>query len=88
MAANAALVERVQSIATAHGCTAAQVSLAWVLAQGVVPIPGTRRRSRLDENAAATGVTLTGDDLASLEAAVDGVVGDRDTPAGLAVSHA
>lgn len=69
-AANLAIVERVEAIAARHGATAAQVALAWTLAQGehVVPIPGTRRRSRLEENAAAAGLRLTPDDLAELDA--------------------
>jgi aryl-alcohol dehydrogenase-like predicted oxidoreductase len=67
--ANLALVEAVEAIAARHDATAAQVALAWTLAQGehVVPIPGTRRRSRLDENAAAAALRLTVDDLAELD---------------------
>jgi aryl-alcohol dehydrogenase-like predicted oxidoreductase len=58
-----------------------QLALAWVSAQGedVVPIPGTKRRSYLEENAAARDLVLTGEDLAKLAAAVpvDAVTGDR-----------
>ena len=63
LAANRALVAALQAIASARGCTPAQLALAWLLAQGddIVPIPGTRRIARLDENAAATAVAL-GDD--------------------------
>lgn len=70
LAANLAIVDKVEDIAARRGVTAAQVALAWTLAQGeyVVPIPGTRRRSRLEENAAAVGVRLTADDLAELDA--------------------
>jgi aryl-alcohol dehydrogenase-like predicted oxidoreductase len=70
LAANLAIVDRVEEIAARHGATPAQVALAWTLAQGehVVPIPGTRRRSRLEENAAAAGLRLTADDLAELDA--------------------
>jgi aryl-alcohol dehydrogenase-like predicted oxidoreductase len=65
---NLALVERVEKIAAEKKCTAAQLALAWVLAQGndIVPIPGTRRRKYLDENVAAIRVTLTSDDLARI----------------------
>nr|MBA2564025.1 aldo/keto reductase [Gemmatimonadota bacterium] len=61
---NLDLVARIDEIARARGCTAAQLALAWVLAQGddVVPIPGTKRRKYLEENAAALDVELTDDD--------------------------
>ncbi|MBS0633603.1 MAG: aldo/keto reductase [Verrucomicrobia bacterium] len=70
-ARNLALVERVGAIAKAKGCTASQLALAWVLAQGddVVPIPGTKRRTYLDENLGALKVSLTAADLAAIEAA-------------------
>jgi aryl-alcohol dehydrogenase-like predicted oxidoreductase len=57
---NRALVEAVTELAQARGCTPAQLALAWLLAQGpdIVPIPGTRRISRLDENAAAARIQL------------------------------
>ncbi len=80
---NAALLEPVHKIAAAHGATAAQVALAWVQQRAevhgltVVPIPGTRRRSRLLENAAATRITLTADELALLEPIAAQVAGDR-----------
>ena len=68
-------------LASEKGCTAGQLALAWVLAQGqdVVPIPGTKRRSYLEENAAASDVVLSGEELAQLAAAVpvDAVSGDR-----------
>jgi len=69
---NAALVARVQEIAREAGVTAAQLALAWVLAQGddIVPIPGTKRLRYLEENAAAASITLTGEQLAALERAV------------------
>ncbi len=79
--ANLALVARVREVADEKGCTAGQLALAWVAAQGedVVPIPGTKRRRYLEENAAARDVELTAEDLARLDAAVpaDEVVGDR-----------
>ena len=79
-AANLRLVDQVRTIAAEKGATAAQVALAWVIAQGAVPIPGMRRRVRVDENAAAADVVLTASDLARLEAAVpdDAVSGHRD----------
>ncbi|MGZ8716497.1 MAG: aldo/keto reductase, partial [Gaiellaceae bacterium] len=66
---NLDLVARVQEIAAAKGITAGQLALAWVLAQGddVVPIPGTKRRSYLEENAAAAEIELTPADLARLD---------------------
>jgi aryl-alcohol dehydrogenase-like predicted oxidoreductase len=70
MDANAALVERVRAVAERHGATPAQVALAWALAQGdhVVPIPGTKRIERLEENVAAAELSLSADDLAELDA--------------------
>jgi len=80
IAANLALVDRVNAIASERGVTNAQIALAWLVAQGVVPIPGTRHRTRLDENAAAARVTLTASDLARLSDALpdDEIVGTRD----------
>jgi aryl-alcohol dehydrogenase-like predicted oxidoreductase len=76
---NLLLVDVVKQVAARHGCTAGQVALAWVLQQGddVVPIPGTKRRSYLEENAAAGAVTLDDSDLARLES-LD-VAGERYT---------
>ena len=70
MAENQAIVDAVATVATRLGATSAQVALAWDLAQGpnVIPIPGTKRVSRLEENAAASAVVLTADDLAELDA--------------------
>jgi len=80
-ARNLDLVSRVGEIATAKGITAGQLALAWVHAQGdeVVPIPGTKRRSYLEENVAALDVTLSPDDLAALDAVLPpgGAAGDR-----------
>jgi aryl-alcohol dehydrogenase-like predicted oxidoreductase len=87
---NLALVDVVKEVAEAHGCTPGQVALAWLYAQGedVVPIPGTKRRRYLEENAAAVDVDLTDEDLARLGAlqaagdrAVDMTFVERDTPA-------
>jgi aryl-alcohol dehydrogenase-like predicted oxidoreductase len=78
---NMQLVERVEELAAEKGVTAGQLALAWVLRQGedVVPIPGTKRVRYLEENAAAAGVELTGDELRQLdEIAPAGVAaGDR-----------
>ncbi|MBN2306347.1 MAG: aldo/keto reductase [Anaerolineae bacterium] len=67
---NQKLAEHVEAIAAEKGCTPAQIALAWVLAQGddIVPIPGTKRRVYLEENAAAFAVGLTGHDLARIDA--------------------
>ena len=84
---NLALVERVRAIAVRKGVTPGQLSLAWVLAQGndVIPIPGTKRRIFLEENAAAAAIILTPAEVAELVAAVPpaAVVGDRYAPANL-----
>jgi aryl-alcohol dehydrogenase-like predicted oxidoreductase len=80
-AANLALVERVAEIATRLGARPSQVALAWLLAQKpwIVPIPGTRRLARLEENLGAVDLQLSGADLAEITAAADAVetVGDR-----------
>ncbi|MEA5605390.1 aldo/keto reductase [Nostoc sp. UHCC 0252] len=67
---NLKLVEQVKAIATEKGVTASQLALAWLLAQGedIVPIPGTKRRTYLEENVAATEITLTEQELNRLEA--------------------
>jgi aryl-alcohol dehydrogenase-like predicted oxidoreductase len=69
---NRVLVERVKAIAHQRGATPGQMALAWVLAKGedLVPIPGTKRRKYLEENAAAAEISLTPADLAELQAAV------------------
>ena len=80
-AANLRLVERIKEIAAGKGATASQLALAWVLAQGddLAPIPGTKRRTYLEENAAAADLKLTAEDLARIdEVAPKGVAaGDR-----------
>jgi aryl-alcohol dehydrogenase-like predicted oxidoreductase len=84
---NYALVERVRAIALRQGVSAGQLALAWLLAKGddIVPIPGTKRRSYLAENIAATDVVLSFNDIAELEAAVpaDEVVGERYSAANM-----
>lgn len=77
---NLQVVDRVRELAEAKGVTASQLALAWVLAQGsdIVPIPGTKRRSYLEENVAASEITLTAQDLASIdEVAPRGVAAGR-----------
>ena len=81
---NLDLVARVRELAAQKGCTASQLALAWVLAQGddIVPIPGTKRRSYLEENAAALDVHLTAEDLARIsEVASRGVAAGERYPA-------
>jgi aryl-alcohol dehydrogenase-like predicted oxidoreductase len=66
---NQEILEVIQAVARKHEASLAQVSLAWIIAQGgnVVPIPGTKRRRWLEENAAAAAVTLTDEDLRALD---------------------
>ncbi len=77
--ANHAIVELVQRIAVQHAATPAQIALAWLLAQRpwIVPIPGTTKAHRLDENIAAQAVVLSPEDLRALEGAADLVQGAR-----------
>jgi len=78
---NRALADKVRELAEEKGCTAAQLALAWVLARGddVVPIPGTKRRTYLEENAGAGEVELSSEDLAELDAVFppDAASGER-----------
>ena len=69
---NLVLADRIREVADGKGSTPGQLALAWLLAQGddIVPIPGTKRRKYLEDNAGAAGVTLTEDDLASIEEAM------------------
>src|SRR5271168_4271136 len=84
---NQALVARVRAIAERRGVKPGQLALAWVLAKGldVVPIPGTKRRTYLEENIAAAQIKLTPDEVIELEAAVprEEVAGDRYTAANM-----
>jgi aryl-alcohol dehydrogenase-like predicted oxidoreductase len=79
-AANRRLVDRVAAIARRHRATLAQVALAWAIAEGVVPIPGMRRRSRLDENVGAVDVVLSESERTELARALPHaeIVGTRD----------
>ncbi|MCU1338669.1 MAG: aldo/keto reductase [Bryobacterales bacterium] len=84
---NQRLVERVRAIAAKRGLKPGQLALAWVMAKGndIVPIPGTKRRTYLEENAAAADIKLSPSEVAELEAAVpiDEVAGDRYPAAAL-----
>ncbi len=84
---NLDLVDAVGAIAADKGVTAAQLALAWVLAQGedLVPIPGTRRIATLEQNAAAADIVLTSDDLARIEAVFPrgAAAGERYAPGGM-----
>ena len=85
--ANLRLVEAVHKVAEEHHCSIAQLALAWVLHQGsdIVPIPGTRHISRLGENAAATRLRLTDEDLQRIRSVLDeiAVIGARYPAAGM-----
>ena len=83
---NLELARKVQEIASELRVTPAQLALAWVLAQGqdIAPIPGTKRRSYLEENAAAVDIELTPEDLARIDAELPRAAGDRYDEAGMA----
>ncbi len=78
LAANLRIVEEVEAVAADAGATPAQVALAWILArgEGIAPIPGTKRVSRLEENVAADELVLSAEQLARLDA-IEAPVGDR-----------
>jgi aryl-alcohol dehydrogenase-like predicted oxidoreductase len=81
---NLRLVDEVRALAAEKGVTPGRLALAWVLAQGedVVPIPGTKRRAYLEDNAGAREVELTAEDLARLDAIAPSAVGSRYADAG------
>jgi aryl-alcohol dehydrogenase-like predicted oxidoreductase len=83
---NLELASTVAAMAADKGITPAQLALAWVLAQGedIVPIPGTKRRSYLEQNAAAVDIELSADELAQVGAAVGSPAGDRYDESGMA----
>lgn len=87
--ANMAIVAVVKGVAARHGVSPAQVALAWLLAQGpdVVPIPGAKRRTTLEDSMAAADLVLSAADLAEITAAapVGGTSGPRYRPAGMAI---
>ncbi|ANP51299.1 aryl-alcohol dehydrogenase-like predicted oxidoreductase [Streptomyces griseochromogenes] len=83
--ANQRLAAKVKEIAAEKDVTPAQLAIAWVLAQGedLVPIPGTKRRTYLEQNAAAVGIELTKEDLTRIEAELPEVSGERYDEAGM-----
>jgi aryl-alcohol dehydrogenase-like predicted oxidoreductase len=83
---NLALAAKVKEIAAEKGVTPAQLAIAWVLARGddLVPIPGTKRRSYLEQNAGAVEVELTHDDLERIDAELPNPAGERYNEAGMA----
>jgi aryl-alcohol dehydrogenase-like predicted oxidoreductase len=83
--ANLQLASKVAEIAEENGIAPAQLALAWVLAQGddLVPIPGTKRRTYLEENAPAVDVELSDQDLARIEAELPAAAGERYDEAGM-----
>ncbi len=83
LAANLKLVDAVKAVAKRHNATSAQIALAWILAQApdAVPIPGTKRRTYLDDNLGAVRVRLTAEDMAVLNRLASMAVGGRYPPA-------
>jgi aryl-alcohol dehydrogenase-like predicted oxidoreductase len=84
--ANLELARKIAEIAEEKDVTAAQLAIAWVLAQGddIVPIPGTKRREYLEQNAGAADVELTDEDLRRIEAELPAVAGERYDDTGMA----
>ena len=84
-AKNLELVARVEALSKKKGCTPAQLAIAWLLSRGddVVPIPGSTRRERLEENAAAVALSLTTEDVRELEAVAGTVAGERYPEGGM-----
>ncbi|KAH6989555.1 putative aldo-keto reductase [Ilyonectria sp. MPI-CAGE-AT-0026] len=76
---NKAIVDEIKQLATAKGCTVAQIALAWVAAQGLITIPGTTKAARLEENWASRDVVLTEKELKAMRKIVDDAkpVGER-----------
>ena len=91
MDANARLVTLLEDMARDKGVTAAQLALAWVLAQGdfIVPIPGARRIGHLEQNVAAAGIALSAEEAARIGEALspDKVTGKRYTEEALALTN-
>ena len=82
---NLELVKKVEELARTKGCPPAQLALAWLLSRGpdVIPIPGSTRPERIEENAAAVHVTLTSEEIRSLETIAPTVAGARYTEGGM-----
>jgi aryl-alcohol dehydrogenase-like predicted oxidoreductase len=84
-ARNLDLVANVEELARAKGCTPAQLALAWLLAQGpdVIPIPGSTRPDRVEENAGAVRVAISREELGALDAIAPSVAGERYPEGGM-----
>ena len=84
--ANLKLAAKVTELANEKGITPAQLAIAWVLANGddLVPIPGTKRRTYLEQNAAAVDITLAPEEIVRIEAELPRAAGDRYNEAGMA----
>jgi len=82
---NLEIVERVEALARRKQCTTAQLAIAWLLARGrdIVPIPGSTRQERVEENARAVDVTLTPDEIAALDPVGAAVAGQRYPEGGM-----
>jgi aryl-alcohol dehydrogenase-like predicted oxidoreductase len=82
---NLDLVAKVEEVAQSKGCTPAQLALAWLLSRGpdIVPIPGSTRAERVEENAAAVRVQLTSEEIAALDALAPMVAGNRYPEGGM-----
>lgn len=87
--ANLELARKIAEIAEEKDVTPAQLAIAWVLAQGedIVPIPGTKRREYLEQNAGAADVQLTDEDVRRIEAELPPVAGERYNETGMAAVH-
>ncbi len=87
---NLKLADRIRELADQRDCTPAQLALAWVMAKGsdIVPIPGTRSRQRVAENAAAAAVELSADEIARIEDSLPAVAGERYPEAAMALLNA
>lgn len=87
MPRNLAIADRFQALADKKGCTPAQLAIAWVMAQGAIPIPGTKTSSRLDENFGAGKVELNEAELKELRKVIEEArpTGDRYAPVHLAM---
>lgn len=72
-AKNRKLFDLINSLAAQHHATAAQISLAWMINKGIVPIPGTRKISRLEENAGAANIEMSAEELKHIDEALDGM---------------
>jgi aryl-alcohol dehydrogenase-like predicted oxidoreductase len=82
---NLDLVGRVEALASKKGCTPAQLAIAWLLSRGddIVPIPGSTRSERVEENAAAAAITLSADEIAALDEVGAAVAGNRYPEGGM-----